>query len=143
MEPSSFRRTLPATRILSPITKKVGSEFLVRCFGDTILPVAVLCFGPLLTAASTACSNRSHAPGSGSISSGFGFLGGFAMSKAPKSPVIQTEHATAIGYVASFWSIVEANQEYIIHSLLRVPSLTGYAITAEQKAIFCRIPNAF
>lgn len=46
-------------------------------FGGTILPVAVRCFGPLLTAASTACSNRSQPSVSVSISSGFGFFGGF------------------------------------------------------------------
>ena len=46
---------------------------LLRGFG------AILCFGPLLTAASTACSNRSQAPGSVSISFRFDFLEGVAM----------------------------------------------------------------
>ena len=40
----------------------------------------IRCFGPLLTAASTACSNRSQASGSVSISSGFGFFGDLAMT---------------------------------------------------------------
>lgn len=53
------------------------------------------------------------------------------MTKEAGSHVIGTDHATAIGYVASFWSVVEANQDYVIQVLLGLPSLTASAITAE------------
>jgi hypothetical protein len=80
----------------------------------------VLCFGPLFTAASTARSNRPHAPGSVSISSGFGFLGGFAMAQktkphSPKSQDMSDEdflfaidqleqHVRDIGTVVTAWN---------------------------------------
>ena len=78
------------SRLLRQIAPATNARFKLRHYPVSIDLLARFLgvrrgFGPLLTAASTACSNRSRAPGSVSISSGLGFLGGFAMAFDPKN----------------------------------------------------------
>lgn len=73
------------------------------------------CFGPLVTAASTACSNRFHAPGSVSISFKF-CLGFFAMDIDAKRP--SKDHFRALGECIWTWSLAEFFLTHALCSLI-------------------------
>lgn len=100
-------------------------------------PAATLCFGPLLTAASTACSNRSHAPGSVSMFSGFGFLGGFfAMTDSipEKSPYPDppedrmNEFYIAYGKVIDEWAFIEFVLAHIFGAITLIDNRMSEAL---------------
>lgn len=94
--------------------------------------LAVRCFGPLLTAASTACLNRSHAPGSVSVSSGFsffGFLEGFVMIQVQSLKQLLEETreaedrlALSIGKFIMRFSVMETHINHSIGVILRFPT---------------------
>jgi hypothetical protein len=83
-----------------------------------------------LAAASTACSNRSHAPGSISICSGFtrfGFLGGFAMVTLDlnQQPSNAIELHVWRGKAIQAYATIEFNLSMLFSGLLQTPDDYG------------------
>ena len=74
--------------------------------------------------------NRSQPSGSVSISSGFGFLGGFAMSQTEPSANLPTQTFAAIGRVMVLWSHMQAMMDVAIYSMLGTKPSKGAWITA-------------
>jgi hypothetical protein len=52
------------------------------------------------------------------------------MRDPERFPPIKPEHATAIGYVAAHWSLIEEQLGFIIYNLLGLHMIPGMAVTA-------------
>lgn len=104
------------------------------------MPVAIRCLGPLLTAASTACSNRSHASGSVSMSSGFGFFGGFAMVHDLSLPALRKEAAEdirsfrelyeSIGLFFRYFGAAELQLDRLLAHIIKFRNFEKYSVLA-------------
>jgi hypothetical protein len=108
-------------------------SFGLRGFGGTLLSIAL--------------SNRSHASGSVSISSDFGFLGVLAMPKILSSltddhhkilPELTEPEIYAIGYVAANWAVSEHLIYFIsteLADMAQIPLPQDVSATAFKKRI--------
>lgn len=57
------------------------------------------------------------------------------MHDTPEAPFLSPDHATAIGYVAANWALVEDHLGWLIYNLLGLQSMPGEAVTAELPAL--------
>ena len=97
----------------------LSCSFLDRRFGGTILPMVF--------------SNRSHASGTVSISSGFDFLGGFAMRELPVVTKLSIALTREIGRVIVGHTLLEHCLSRITYKLIDVDPKIGRLAIREPR----------
>ncbi len=82
-------------------------------------------------------SKRGHAPGSVSISSGFGFFGGLTMATYPVRDKLPISHTTEIGRIITRWAFLEWLLRQIAYLLLGLNPKAGRLAVRDPRATDC------